>query len=533
MSTTAADFLDGIKRDVAEVKFLIHDLRVDRFVNNIIHFHATLATDLEIYEVEQAQALHADDLAALRHKAHHMRRAYAGYSSAVKNFLPDDIIIAAGRAYIDTIEEICELLLNPLWGRFDRVITFLPDDARSVRSRNHYRNTIRWICGVYYRIEWFRQEIDSGEVREEFDIGDDIIDYTNNVLLGYVVEKGRNRVEIRIDRENEAVVHASRPRLRRTFFNLVMNAVDALAERAVGTINVRIWTHDDEKVSVSVQDNGVGMYPDKIAHLMRDLDTLDGELHSLGFVFVRQTVAECDGDVMIESTPGEGSTVTITLPYLPGRKAPARAESRCSQYGVMPFQDEESQSHDLAVHDSVATGGLPVARNGDWDTGDKEANLGRIILRDYQTSGAQSPGCIFFLGLTLDNEIDAFAHEPYEESWDMGHEDLNPMLYDALIRGRYEEGQDRRPQLILKEPHSIAAYFEIKELDGSRSPERFIQLIHDEYIRIARKLLATGMPSGTPVHLTNAIKYIPDYRTTLGQEPFALSALARLRLISE
>ena len=36
------DFQDGVKKDVAEIKFLIHDLRVERFINDVIHYQVTL-----------------------------------------------------------------------------------------------------------------------------------------------------------------------------------------------------------------------------------------------------------------------------------------------------------------------------------------------------------------------------------------------------------------------------------------------------------------------------------------------------------
>jgi hypothetical protein len=49
------DYREGIKKDVAEVKFLIHDLRVERFINELIHYQVTLNTDLEIYSAEQAR----------------------------------------------------------------------------------------------------------------------------------------------------------------------------------------------------------------------------------------------------------------------------------------------------------------------------------------------------------------------------------------------------------------------------------------------------------------------------------------------
>ena len=142
------DYTEGIKKEVAEVKFLIHDLRVEGFVNEILHYHVTLNTDLEIYNIEQAQVLHGADVQELKAKLGALRRALQDYSNAVKSFSPDRTILLLGRRYIDTISEACELILNPLWGRSDKVLAFLPDVARSVRSRRHYRNCIVWLYGV-------------------------------------------------------------------------------------------------------------------------------------------------------------------------------------------------------------------------------------------------------------------------------------------------------------------------------------------------------------------------------------------------
>jgi hypothetical protein len=69
------DYREGVKKEVAEIKFLIHDLRVERFINEVIHFHATLDTDLEIYSVDQAQVLHGEDLQVLKKQAVGLRRA--------------------------------------------------------------------------------------------------------------------------------------------------------------------------------------------------------------------------------------------------------------------------------------------------------------------------------------------------------------------------------------------------------------------------------------------------------------------------
>ncbi len=558
MSTVHPDFSEGSKKEVAELKFLIHDLRVEKFINNIIHYHVTLSTDLEIHDIEQALAFHSDDLAELKANAARLRRAFRDYSNAVTNFSPDKVVLTAGRTYLDTIVAICELILNPLWGRVDRALSFLSEESRSFRARNHYRNNIRWICGVYHRIEYFLQELDNLEVLEEFDVGHEIIDYTNNVIYGYIVEKSQSRVEIQIDRGGPAVIRANRPRFRRMYFNLVMNAVDALQDKPVGMISVAIEP-DGQQVRLAVRDNGTGMYPDKISHILRERETLDGELHSLGTVFVRRTAEQLGGGLSIESEVGRGTTMLINFPYLAGVEPPPQPRSKCRQYATMPFdresgttvtvrEDASERQVALRVSPSDAVGrSTPSQRpaasarlvaaaeedDGDWDPSDNNSNCGRIILRDYRQSEADQPGCIFMIAVTYGLAIDTFAHKPYERLYNINHEDLSPMLYDSVVRGRLERSDNSVPELILKEPHSLHAYFDLKEIPDGRSKERFIRMIHDEYILIARKLLATGLPGEIRVHVTSAAKFLPGFEKTLGPEPFVLSALAEQPLTTE
>jgi len=257
-----ADYKEGIKKEVAEIKFLIHDLRVERFINEVIHFHVTLNTDLEIYSIDQAKVLHGEDLQVLKEQAVSLRRAFQDYSNAVKSFSPDRTILLTGRKYIDTIYSICELILNPLWGRIDKVMDFLPRDSRSVGSRLLYRNCVNWIGGVRRRIRHFLDEQVTGQVREEFDIAAEIGGLTRNVIHGYVMEKSVARVDLQLGQLDSAVLCGNLPRFRRMYFNLIMNAVDALGDRKVGIIRTTDLVEGD-RVVMQVSDDGSGMTPEK------------------------------------------------------------------------------------------------------------------------------------------------------------------------------------------------------------------------------------------------------------------------------
>ncbi len=520
------DYGKGLKREVAEVKFLIHDLRVERFINEVIHFHVTLNTDLEIHGVDPARIIHEEDVRELRVRGVDVRNSFREYSNAVKSFSPGKTILVTGRKYIQNVYEICELILNPMWGRVDKVLSFLPEDSRSVAARNHYRNCIHWICGVYYRIENFLLELEETGLLEVFDVARDIEDFTRNVIYGYVVEKSSARVELQLEALASAVVEGNRARFRRMYFNLVMNAVDAMQGRNVGVLNVTTSVEGD-RVALKVRDSGEGMSPDKIEQLLADRESLDGELHSLGFVFVRQTVAAFGGQISIESEVGKGTIATVRLPILPDASPAPPRKPRCEKYEVRwgDIADE------LPGLDLKSTDAGPE----DVPTGDRsERAFGRIILEDYQSSRASHPGSIFAIAVTDENTVDLFTHRPYEQYWNITHEDLSPMFYLASLRGRLEEDEEKRPVLILKAPQNVREYFELKEIaEADFSAERFVVMVHDEYVRTARKLIATGLPADLTVQLTDLAKFFEGNQALIDAEPFALDVLAAVALSEE
>ncbi len=523
-----ADYTQGIKKEVAEVKFLIHDLRVERFINEVIHFHVTLNTDLEIYSVEQAQIMHGEDLEVLKAKAIGLRKAFQDYSSAVRSFSPDRTVLLTGRRYIDEIRGICALILNPLWGRSDKVLDFLPVDSRSGRSRDHYRNCIHWIAGVSRRIEHFLEQERNPETSHDFDLGAELQEFTRSVAQPYVAEKGDAAVELRLDRLDSARVRGNQPRFRRMYFNLVMNAADAMAGRSGGVIEVSDKVEGD-RVVLRVCDNGSGMPVEKVQQLLSDKETLDGELHSLGFVFVRQTVAELGGELSIDSTVGEGTTVTVDLPLLLDRGAPA----------ATPPERTEAPLLAAAAAPPLETmsprgGGESAAPEPPARGEGGHARCGRTLYDDYEESQAQFPGSIFAISVTDEGAIDFLAHRPYERYWSMNHEDLAPTYYAATFRGRLEEDEVKRPLLTLKEPQSVKEYFDLKELpETERSAEKHIAMVHDEYIRIARMLIETGFPPQTGVQMTGLPKFFPGQQELSDDEPFPLSLLASRALTTE
>ncbi|TVY05491.1 ATP-binding protein [Paenibacillus cremeus] len=98
--------------------------------------------------------------------------------------------------------------------------------------------------------------------------------------------------------------------------NLLENAFDALQQQAGSKKQVFISIEQDEDVlSILVEDNGGGMNESVQARMFeRGFTTKEGEGHGIGLHLVAGIVEKGAGSVQIDSTPGEGTSVTITFP---------------------------------------------------------------------------------------------------------------------------------------------------------------------------------------------------------------------------
>jgi signal transduction histidine kinase len=112
--------------------------------------------------------------------------------------------------------------------------------------------------------------------------------------------------------------------LRRAFHNLLLNACDAIGERAGtaggtyrGEIAMRVGEAANgasPAVRVTVTDNGVGIAPDNLNRIFEPYLTTKPHGTGLGLTIVRQTVRDHGGTLEVESRPGGGTTFTLTLP---------------------------------------------------------------------------------------------------------------------------------------------------------------------------------------------------------------------------
>jgi signal transduction histidine kinase len=104
-------------------------------------------------------------------------------------------------------------------------------------------------------------------------------------------------------------VMADREELARAFANLLRNALQATR----GSIAVSA-AGDSEGIRILISDTGVGIPPELLPRIFEPNFSTKTEGMGLGLAIVKKIIDDAGGTIMIESTPGEGTTVVITLP---------------------------------------------------------------------------------------------------------------------------------------------------------------------------------------------------------------------------
>jgi signal transduction histidine kinase len=97
--------------------------------------------------------------------------------------------------------------------------------------------------------------------------------------------------------------------------NLLLNAVEAVGNNGSLTIATDMVVGADgaRRLKISIQDTGMGITPDNLAHLFEPFFTTKKNGTGLGLSITRRIVEEHRGVIEVESEPGRGSTFIISL----------------------------------------------------------------------------------------------------------------------------------------------------------------------------------------------------------------------------
>jgi signal transduction histidine kinase len=120
-------------------------------------------------------------------------------------------------------------------------------------------------------------------------------------------------------------INADQHQITQVFTNLLMNAYEAMGGKgqvAISAEMIRIEDGSDgrEAVLVEFADNGPGIPPDVAEKVFDPFFTTKAQGSGLGLAIVRKIVDAHDGRIDLRTTPGQGTTIRVTLPVTGGNE---------------------------------------------------------------------------------------------------------------------------------------------------------------------------------------------------------------------
>ncbi len=142
-------------------------------------------------------------------------------------------------------------------------------------------------------------------------------------LLAIGRDPKRDSIEVVLRTPADLSIVTRKVELQQVLMNLLLNARSAVMEKS-GPRRIEIsTTATDSEVVIRVSDNGGGIPRENLKQIFDPFFTTkpspDGKSsgHGLGLAICHDIVLALKGEILVDSTPGQGATFTVTLPSSP------------------------------------------------------------------------------------------------------------------------------------------------------------------------------------------------------------------------
>lgn len=179
---------------------------------------------------------------------------------------------------------------------------------------------------------------------EEFNVADMLSEVLSTAQP--LFDKNSNQIEYSLD-DGIYVIYADLTKVKQVLFNLLSNAAKFTHE---GIINVKGSLSEEngqQYLLMAVTDNGIGIAEDKLEHVFDEFSQADSSTTrdyggtGLGLALSRNFCQMMQGDIILQSEVGKGSTFTVKLPL--------KVEVKDSAEEAEPEQPKEQNKTDKLV----------------------------------------------------------------------------------------------------------------------------------------------------------------------------------------
>lgn len=146
----------------------------------------------------------------------------------------------------------------------------------------------------------------------------DIVPLLQQVQQIFIYETAKKGLKLKIDHPQSLCVAGDRDRLYQVITNLVSNAIKYTEK---GFVYLYAEASGDKAI-ISVQDSGIGMSPEEHGKIFDQFYRIDNTVTrkvggtGIGLSIVKKIVDMHNGEITVQSEPGQGSTFQIGLPLI-------------------------------------------------------------------------------------------------------------------------------------------------------------------------------------------------------------------------
>ena len=304
----------------------------------------TVGVYTDVTELKKREA----EVAAARDEAMQATRAKSQFLASMSHELRTPLNAIIG--YSEMLHEEAEDLGQE---------SFLPDLVKIREAGKHLLSLINDILDLS-KIEAGKMDV----LLEDFEVAD-LIGQVQSVIEPLMTKNANTLV---VDCAPDlGAMRTDQTKLRQNLFNLLSNAAKFTKAGKITLAARRIVKDGDDWLEFKVSDSGIGMTQEQLGRLFQAFAQAEASTSrdyggtGLGLAITRHFCRMLGGDVAVESTPGKGSTFTITLPATgPDAEAevvaPAAGPARSAAMGTVLIIDDDRAIHDLLERELAAKG---------------------------------------------------------------------------------------------------------------------------------------------------------------------------------
>ncbi|MBS2039078.1 GAF domain-containing sensor histidine kinase [bacterium] len=190
-----------------------------------------------------------------------------------------------------------------------KVLRSNPNQAETRLSKA--KEMVQRTRGIVEKLLYYSRQSEHGRVLT--DLNNLVADTLQ--LVGHSLTIDQVKVETQAGQVRKVPVNQNE--IQQVICNLLLNARDAMLSAASSPRNILISTFEENQwACIAVRDSGPGMTPDVQARVLEPFFTTKevGKGTGLGLSISQQILVAHNGQLKVESVPGQGSQFTIQLP---------------------------------------------------------------------------------------------------------------------------------------------------------------------------------------------------------------------------